>query len=300
MTPIQIEAGFVVTPPGGRVDRLIAEKLGVGRRRARELVGSGRVRLDGRAVRSAGTRAPVGGLVEIERASVVQPTSVSTPDEAPQVLWRSEGRLAVFKPAGYHSLRGRGRPSLAEFLADAHTGATSDPRFGIDGGLVHRLDRDTCGVMLAAANAETYESLRAAFKRGDLIKEYLALVSGRMEDARTIDVPLTRLTARVRAARRGERSRPAVTEVEPMEIGADWSLVRATMRTGVTHQIRAHLALVGFPVIGDTKYGEPTPGVQGHQLHARRITLADGLSVSSAPGAGFLSALAALRRDRSA
>jgi len=108
------------------------------------------------------------------------------------------------------------------------------------------------------------------------------------------------LHSRVRAARRSERSWPARTLVVPLERGAWWTLVRATMETGVTHQVRAHLAILGHPVIGDRKYGDGTSGrdlAGGQRLHASCIRLPGGLTLAAAPGGRFLETLAELRRE---
>jgi len=158
------------------------------------------------------------------------------------------------------------------------------------------LDRDTCGVLLATTEADAYDAARKAFSAGEIVKEYLALVVGNWAAPRTIDVPLSRMRTRVRPARRGENARPASTDVVPLEGTSGWTLVAATMRTGVTHQIRAHLALAGHPIIGDSKYGAPRGIAPTHQLHARRITLTDGRSITASPGIEFLETLARLRR----
>jgi len=149
---------------------------------------------------------------------------------------------------------------------------------------------------LATTESDAYLAARRAFAAGEVLKEYLVLVVGRLVDPQTIDTPLLRTRTRVRPARRGERARSAVTDVVPLEGGPSWTLVAATMRTGVTHQIRAHLALAGYPVVGDSKYGAPQSVARTHQLHARRITLPDGRSVATSPGVEFLETLARLRR----
>jgi 23S rRNA-/tRNA-specific pseudouridylate synthase len=145
-----------------------------------------------------------------------------------------------------------------------------------------------------------FAALRRAFSDGEVSKDYLALVHGVMSSDRIVDVPLARLHSRVRAARRSERSWPARTLVVPLERGARWTLVRATMATGVTHQVRAHLAMLGHPVIGDLKYGHGTSGrdpAGGQRLHASCIRLPGGPTLAAAPGARFLASLAELRTE---
>jgi 23S rRNA pseudouridine1911/1915/1917 synthase len=226
----------------------------------------------------------------------IAPAPTEDVREKPRILWRDGSWIAVFKPVGYHSVRGRGRPCIADFLAGGQAHAAAADPFTVDAGLVHRLDRDTCGVLLATTESDAYFAARRAFAAGEILKEYLVLVVGRLVAPQTINKPLSRRRTRVRPARRGERARPAVTEVVPLEGGSSWTLVTATMRTGVTHQIRAHLALAGYPVLGDSKYGAPRWTAPTHQLHARRITLPDGRSVATSPGVEFLEMLARLRR----
>ena len=298
MTNADAAASFVVTGAADRVDRLVAVHLGLGRRHARELVKHGQVRVDGRRARP-GSIAQQGAVVELLATDFEKPVDTVLSDairEAPRILWRDGTWLGVFKPVGYHSARGRGRPSLADFLASEQTDANASGPFATDAGLVHRLDRDTCGIVLATTAPGAYHAARKAFAAGEIAKEYLALVVGRWAEPRTIDVPLSRMRTRVRPARRGERARPAVTDVLPIEGASSWTLVAATMQTGVTHQIRAHLAWAGHPIVGDAKYGAPQDVARSHQLHARRITLPDGRSISASPGIEFLETLARLRR----
>jgi 23S rRNA pseudouridine1911/1915/1917 synthase len=149
-----------------------------------------------------------------------------------------------------------------------------DPR---DGGLVHRLDIGTSGVLVAARTEAAYRALRDAFGGGLVDKQYLAITDGRPV-ARECDAPL---------AQRGKRAvvdhgggLPAYTEFAVQEAGPAHALVRCTARTGRMHQVRAHLAYTGAPITGDELYGgAPLAGFEGFFLHAARIAL-------PLPGAG--------------
>jgi 23S rRNA pseudouridine1911/1915/1917 synthase len=297
VTKVAAVTRFVVAGTADRVDRLVAAHLGLGRRHARELVERGEVRVDGRPARP-GSVAQQGSVVELVTTEVENLHAAPSDGirEKPRILWRDGTWLGVFKPVGYHSARGRGHPSLADFLASEQSDATASGPFATDVGLVHRLDRDTCGIVLATTESAAYVAARKDFAAGEIAKEYLALVVGRWVGPRTIDVPLARMRTRVRPARRGERARPAITDVVPIEGSSGWTLVAATMRTGVTHQIRAHLAFAGHPIVGDSKYGAPEGMARSHQLHARRITLPDGRSISASPGIQFLETLARMRQ----
>lgn len=282
-----------------RADRVVARVLGVGRRRARELIDSGTVLVDGRRTRSG---EKVGPTAEITALDPVVTTTVEavSPPEQPRIVWQQGHIIAVNKPAGYHSHRGKQSPSVADFLAALYPRIDAVGDSPVECGVVHRLDRDTSGILLAASDREVFAALRRAFGAGDVSKDYLALVHGVVSSERVVDVPLARLQSRVRAARRSERSWPARTLVVPLERGARWTLVRATMETGVTHQVRAHLAILGNPVIGDLKYGDGRSDrdpAGGQRLHASCIRLSGGPTLAAAPGGRFLETLAELRRE---
>jgi 23S rRNA pseudouridine1911/1915/1917 synthase len=198
----------------------------------------------------------------------------------PLLLAAAAEHLAVFKPAGMHAF---GSGSLADWLlqqrpALAAVGPAEQPA------LVHRLDRDTAGLMLAAASPGAYAALRRAFAEGAIDKRYLALIGGELERPAVVDRPLGaryRRSRRVAVAAGRQRLRgvrPAHTTIEPLARSAGWTLCAVRIRTGMRHQIRAHLAHLGHPVAGDGLYGgAPLPGLTGRFfLHAWRLELAAG------------------------
>jgi 23S rRNA pseudouridine1911/1915/1917 synthase len=152
-----------------------------------------------------------------------------------------------------------------------------------EGGLVHRLDTDTSGLLLAARTDAAHATLRAQFAARTVEKGYLALVKGELHAGGEIDVPLAHDAAdgrKVRAASDPEwaeahAARPAVTRFTPVERRGGFTLVEVEIATGVLHQIRAHLAFIGHPVAGDALYGGPElPGLSRHFLHASRLAFA--------------------------
>jgi 23S rRNA-/tRNA-specific pseudouridylate synthase len=135
------------------------------------------------------------------------------------------------------------------------------------------------------------------FRRRQVTKTYLALVEGGIDSSFTIDLPLARRGARVVAAGPNDRALAASTRIRSLDGSADWSLVEATTKSGVAHQIRAHLALAGHPIIGDRKYGgqlAPPDTRDGHLLHALRVILPDLLDVAAPISADFVRAYARL------
>ena len=287
-----------------RLDRVIADELGCGRRFARVLLRAGSVRIEGRRG-SAGDLVNAGDRITIERraeeiddrsdAAVVAEQAVRRPA---RTVWRSSDVLVLDKPAGMHTHAGRGRESLADHLLGELPGQAAVGASPIEAGLVHRLDRDTSGVVLAATNAAAYARLRGEFAAHRVTKRYLAIVAGVVERRFEITYALARRRTRVAPARRRDRALRAHSAVVPLESGASWSLVEVTITTGVTHQVRAHLSLAGHPILGDAKYGGPPAPVgtrAGQLLHAFSISLDREHDFAVGVPADFVKALRMLR-----
>ncbi len=295
--PSQREQCFRPLQDGVRLDRLLADRLGCGRRRSRELIELGLVEVSGRRA-SASTLVGRETLVRVYARS--SPRGEQVASRAVGVLWEDAAYLAVTKPAGLHTLAGRTPDSVAEVLVRLRPQQSEVGPAAGEAGILHRLDRDTSGVLLVAKTNRAYQSARRAFADHEVDKRYLALVAGRLAEARSIDIPLTRLATRVRATRGRRPGYAALTQVSPLEIGSDWTFVALQMSTGVTHQLRAHLALAGHPILGDTKYGgspAPVHSRDGQLLHASRISVRPSPDVSAPPPEDFLRALARLRRQ---
>lgn len=212
------------------------------------------------------------------------------PPEVLQILYEDDEILAVAKPAGLHvfpSSRGE-HQSLWSQLKGVRPGLgeVGDPAAPA---IVHRLDRGTSGVLLAAKTDPVYRELRRAFEQGKVNKEYLALVEGVLNESAEVDLPLGsryRRSAKVLVQLPGRRLRgvrPARTFVEPLGVADDLTLCRVSIETGVRHQIRAHLSYLGHPVVGDREY-KARREVEGLGertfLHAWQIRLPHPLSNS--------------------
>jgi RluA family pseudouridine synthase len=169
-----------------------------------------------------------------------------------RILFEGGGVLAVDKPAGLPVIPGReGGPSLRELLETQRRQKVF---------VVHRLDRDTSGVLVFALDAERHRALSMAFEAGHVRKRYLALVEGRVEAPQLVDAALAPARkGRMRVARPGEEGKPSRTRMRPVETFASASLVEAEPLTGRTHQIRVHLLHTGHPLLFDHQYGRDTP-----------------------------------------
>lgn len=203
-----------------------------------------------------------------------------------KILLEEPDFLIVEKQAGIPTqpLRGHAEPTLADLLAIQFPELKNVG--GLDTGAVHRLDRDTSGLVVFARNDETYEILREAFARNEVEKDYVALVQGDVIEAGKIDVPIgsdpksekkVRIYRNVAEARR-HKAQDALTTYVPVGVGIKrarrddtdaTTLLRVTIKTGRRHQIRVHLAALGHPIVGDTLYGaRPSDRLY---LHATRL-----------------------------
>jgi 23S rRNA pseudouridine1911/1915/1917 synthase len=255
---------------GARLDAFLAGPLG-SRSRAARLIEAGAVTVDGApAVKRHRVRAGERIVVDEPAEAVLEPA----PAASYAVAWEDDRLLVVDKPAGVvvHPARGHASGTLAQALEGTAAGG-EEGRAGI----VHRLDRDTSGLLIVAKDETTHRALREALAARDIEREYLALVEGR-PSARsgTIDAPIGRdRQVRTRQSIDTDAPRAAVTHFELERALPRSSLLRVRLETGRTHQIRVHLQAIGHPVCGDPEYG--TPGLYGlgrQFLHATRLAFA--------------------------
>jgi len=256
---------------GMRVDVWLAGALELPRARVKELLERGAVRIGGRPPRK-GDRTVAGARVEVTLTDE-DPRPVPQPELPLSVIHLDPQLVAVDKPAGVpsHPLQPGERGTVVNALVARHpecAEASADPR---EGGLVHRLDTLTSGALLAARTAEAWRALREAFSGRQVDKRYLAVVTGPVADEGEIDLPLRHRGDHVEPAMAGG-GREALTDFRVLSRAADASLLEVRIHTGVLHQIRAHLAAIGAPVLGDTDYGgRPLPGLDRFFLHAARL-----------------------------
>jgi 23S rRNA pseudouridine1911/1915/1917 synthase len=270
-----------------RADKALARFFpDAGRRQLAELFDDGAVRVNGKRARK-GDRVAVGDTVELAREPVAGDALRPAPDpDVPLVVLLERSELvAIDKPAGVPSqpLRAGELGTIANAIAFRYPECVAigdDPR---DGGLVHRLDIGTSGVLIAARTPEAHRALRAAFGAGMVVKDYLAITDGRPV-ARECDAPLAQRGKRV--AVDATDGLAAYTQFELERTSPDHALVRCIAQTGRMHQVRAHLAHVGAPITGDTLYGGAAlHGEDGFFLHAQSIDLplGGGRVVAEAP-----------------
>jgi 23S rRNA pseudouridine1911/1915/1917 synthase len=250
---------------GERLDQFLAGALG-SRARAQRLIEAGHVTVDG-ATRPKRHVVQAGERVVVEEEVDPAPPTVGT---APFDLHFEDDHLMVVdKPAGVvvHPARGHRTGTLAQALAGRAGGGDEEWRAGI----VHRLDRDTSGLLVVAKDDRTHRALKAALASRAIEREYLALVDGRPSARRgTIDAAIGRdRRVRTRISTETDEPREARTHFVLERPLPAASLLRVTLETGRTHQIRVHLAAIGHPVCGDPEYGVAGRyGLERQFLHA--------------------------------
>jgi 23S rRNA pseudouridine1911/1915/1917 synthase len=244
---------------GERLDVVLGEAVG-SRARAQRLIDDGAVTVDGAAVPKR-HRVRVGEVVEWadERA----PAEVAGDDDVPYAVAYSDDTVVVVdKPAGVvvHPAPGHPTGTLAQ---------------AVGGHLVHRLDRDTSGLLVIARTEDAHQALQRALRRREIVREYLALVDGRPPArAGTIDAPIGRdRRTRTKHSIATDTPREAVTHFTVERALGEHTLLRVRLETGRTHQIRVHLESIGHPVAGDPEYsGRPGElGLTRQFLHAARL-----------------------------
>lgn len=266
-------------PAGERLDVAIAQALELSRTYAKELVNEGYVTVDGRPVGKAATKLTGSEIVSVilppPKPMHVEPEELELP-----IIYEDSELAAINKPPGMVShptatLRSGtvvnallGRMPLSKEGTQEPTAEAYRP------GIVHRLDKDTSGVMVVAKTNEAHRHIANSFKKRFAEKEYVAIVVGRVDDDVTVDAPIGRHPVRRQSMTvGGENPKSATTRFRVIAETREHALVKARPYTGRTHQIRVHLAHLGAPILGDEVYGRASEAIGRQALHAYRLTI---------------------------
>ncbi len=260
---------------GERLDVFAARLAGVTRSRAEGLIREGRVLADGEARQKAGFRLRAGMAVRAEVPEAA-PASAEAEDIALDIVYQDADLAVVFKPSGMvvHPAAGNERGTLVNALL-----GRLDNLSGIGGelrpGIVHRIDKDTSGLLLVAKNDFSHVALSEQIRAHTVDRAYRAIVIGGFrEDEGTVEGPIARHPTDRKRMAIVPGGRDAVTHWTVLERLRGATLIEARLTTGRTHQIRVHMASIGHPVLGDPVYGpkrSPYPVAGGQLLHAFRI-----------------------------
>ena len=271
MEPIQLTAGS--EHAGVRLDSFLAAALpDVTRSAAARLIETGQVTVNGKAVSKS---CKLSGNETIAVALPDPEPIEALPQDIPlDVVYEDADVIVINKPVGLVVHPAPGHPDGT--LVNALLYHCGDSLSGVGGalrpGIVHRIDRDTSGLIIAAKNDAAHQALSAQLQDHTLARTYEAVVAGNLrEDGGTVDAPIGRHhTDRKKMAVTDHGGKNAVTHWEVLERFPGYTHVRCRLETGRTHQIRVHMAYIGHPIYGDTVYGakKPVPGLTGQCLHA--------------------------------
>jgi len=268
---------------GKRLDLIVSEKLNISRAKAQELIERGDVKVNN-SLKQKSYKLKADDFVEIfeDSLKINGETEKLIPQNIPiEVLYTDNYLVLVSKPAGMvvYPCIGHKEGTLLNALAYhfkklATVGAPLRP------GVVHRLDKDTSGVIVIAIDDRAYYGLVEMFKKRQVKKEYLAIVYGELKGSGTITLPIGRAeNNRKKMSTNAKRAKEAITKWQVLENFKNYTLVKVKIITGRTHQIRVHFSAIGHPLLGDRTYGRKTYiekenkkiSVPRQMLHAWRI-----------------------------
>lgn len=256
---------------GTRADVFLAAKLGVSRSNMQKLLEDGRVKR-GEKIIKANYKVRAGEMFVVD---IPEPEPIeAVPENIPlDIIYEDDDVVVLNKARGMvvHPAPGNYTGTLVNALL-YHCSNLSGINSAIRPGIVHRLDKDTSGIMIVAKNDATHISLSQQIQSKTAVRTYLAVVRGNIKtDSGTIETQIARdKTDRKKMAVVKEGGRDAITDYEVLERFGKYTLVRCKLRTGRTHQIRVHMEYLGYPLVGDPKYSPmKTPfGIKGQALHS--------------------------------
>lgn len=244
---------------GKRLDLFISEKLKFSRAKAQQLIEAAKVLVNGK-VKQKSYKLQKNDEVRVDDSSLKEEKSpeVIIPQNIPlEILYKDENIVAISKPPGMVVYPSLGHPNGTVINALAyHLKKLASVGTPLRPGVVHRLDKDTSGVLLIALSDEAYYKLVEMFKKRKINKYYITLAYGNLYGKGKIELPIGRAIGdRKKMSTKSKSSKEAITEWEVLENFPEHTLLRVKIITGRTHQIRVHLSSIGHPILGDSTYG---------------------------------------------
>ena len=243
----------------------------------KRLIDDGRVTVNGVVITKAGTKLSAGDEVGADIPAPVEDGSFVAQDIPLDIVYEDSDLLVINKPQGMvvHPAAGHSEGTLVNALLAHCKDDLSDINGVLRPGIVHRIDKDTSGLMLACKNNFTHLKLADMLSRHEIVREYRALVYGFVkEDKGMIDAPIGRASSDRRKMAVNKDGKPAVTHFEVIERLGEITDIKLLLETGRTHQIRVHMSYIGHPVVGDPVYAprRKNYGLSGQALHSKAIT----------------------------
>lgn len=264
---------------GLRLDSFVTEAFDSTYSRSfyKRLIDDGKVTVNGKVITKAGTKLSSGDTVEADIPAPVEDESFVAQDIPLDIVYEDSDLLVINKPQGMvvHPAAGHSDGTLVNALLAHCKDELSDINGVLRPGIVHRIDKDTSGLMLACKNNFTHLKLADMLSRHEIVREYRALVYGFVkEDKGMVDAPIGRSTNDRRKMAVNKDGKSAVTHFEVVERLGDITDLKLVLETGRTHQIRVHMAYIGHPVVGDPVYAarRKNYGLAGQALHSQAIT----------------------------
>ncbi len=266
---------FVVDEPGARLDKYISQKCSeLSRTYIQKLISDGHITVNDH-IAKAGLKLNIG-----DRLTVIIPAATPSPlspEAIPlNIIYEDDDLLVIDKPAGLAIHPAPGHPSHTLVNAVlSHLPTLPDTDDSLRPGIVHRLDKDTSGVMLVAKNRQAQANLIDQFKTHSVVKVYLVLVKGHLTpESGIIEAPIGRDPRNRKRMAVATKGREAWTQYNVVKYIGNYTLLEVKPETGRTHQIRVHLSAIGYPVVGDKVYGVKSPNLSRQFVHASRLGFA--------------------------
>lgn len=259
---------------GERIDKFLAQKLDKSRSLVQKLIKDELVLVNGEVVKTNYSVAD-GDEIDVKQLDVVDNTNIIPQPMDLDIVYEDDDLLVINKPSGLvvHPAPGHYQDTLVNGLL-AYSKKLSDINGEFRPGIVHRIDKDTSGLLVVCKNNETHEELANQLSDKTLFRQYLAIVHGEIEeDEGEIIAPIGRDPRdRVKMAVVAKNSKEAQTNFKVLERYDHYTLVSCNLLTGRTHQIRVHFDFINYPLVGDPLYGiKPTIDTKGQALHAYKL-----------------------------
>ncbi len=259
----------------GRIDSTLVSKLDISRAMAQKLIENGKVLVNGAKVKSS-YNLKVGDEVEVGELEI-NSSQIKPKDIKLNIIYEDGDVILIDKNKDtvVHPGNGNFEDTIVNALMFSHKDELSGINGVIRPGIVHRIDKDTTGIIVVAKNDNAHKCLAEQFKEHSITRKYIALVDGIIKkDKLRINLPIGRDEKnRIKMAVTTKNSKEAITNITVLKryIKSGYTLVEARLETGRTHQIRVHMSYIGHPLVGDNVYGKSDNefGVQGQLLHAK-------------------------------